>query len=189
MSFPRLERKARRLSWRQARFCELGLGLYESRCRCEGRLQGAKRVPANCTRHDFAVLDPNDPHYIPPMRRRISPRRAVQVIAKAIGRCGGIRTTAGQLLRIACAKVSVIVERERIFSAVRRRRAQILASAERCDGLPLQWGPVEMLDRVIGWLSQRWKGPPGSFFWRVDWDVSQMAAAVAMQCKVEVIRG
>lgn len=192
MAFPRLGRKKRRPSVRQVRYCELGLTRSKkSRCRCEGKLRGAKRVPDNIpvkfTRPYFAALDRNDPHHIPAMRRRVSNRMAVHVIATAIKVVGGITTTAGQLLRRACVKVSLIVEEERIFSAVRRRRAQILASAERDPG-NLQWGAVEMLDRVIGWLSQKWKGPPGSFWWHVDYDVSQAAAAVALDCKLQLLR-
>jgi hypothetical protein len=38
------------------------------------------------TRWCFAALDPSDPHYIPPQRRRISPRTAVSVLTVQIKR-------------------------------------------------------------------------------------------------------
>lgn len=82
---------SRRLSLRQAIRCELGQTLAtQSRCRCRGQLRNARRVADvnRPTRWDFARLPVDDPHYIPAQRRRISPRRAVQVIADAIKRQG-----------------------------------------------------------------------------------------------------
>lgn len=87
-------RRYRRLSLRQAIRCEVALQPLAGvpcRCRCAGRCRGASRVAdsARPTRWDFAKLPADDPHHIPAQRRRISPRRAVQVITDAIKRKGG----------------------------------------------------------------------------------------------------
>lgn len=163
-------RKPRRLTLKQAVACELGLskpyskagvkgGVY--RCRCAGKLRGrglCNPDPAKATRWDFALLAPSDPHYIPPMRRRVSPRRAVQMLKDAAERIGAVASAAAKqantLLLAARQKLDAVVAAERIYSRVRRFRNRIL------DGvLP---APCEFLDRVQNWLDRRAKYPPGS---------------------------
>jgi hypothetical protein len=62
----------RNLSERQARNCEEALGKV-CRCRCGGALHGAKRSGGSSTptpRAFFEELDEEDPHYLPPKKRK-----------------------------------------------------------------------------------------------------------------------
>ena len=181
-------RKHRRLSLRQAVQCELGLTRGRCRCRCGGSRRGLRRCDAaKPTRWCFAVLPKDDPHYIPAPRRRISPRAAFRAMAHAAERLESrlkerathaTRTALGKV-REASRQVAAIVQAERIYSQVRRRKARILAWCENagepgrhCDTKTFApWWAGDFLERVADWLLWRW-WPPGAVP-----DTAQVAAA------------
>jgi hypothetical protein len=178
------DRKPRRLSLAQARACEMGVHLrpgrrYKSRCRCGGRLEGARRVPAKATRWDFAMLGEGDPHYIPRPRRRISPRNAAHMLYQAQTHVH--RQAAHQVLADAQVQAGVVVATERVHSEVRTRRTRILNGyfypwrrrspadfrlkrGEYHQADPLGWA-LTFLQRAgrhyQAWLQGRTLGPPG----------------------------
>lgn len=124
-------RKPRRLTLRQAWVCERGLAPTErSRCRCNGRYRGAMRVPAFPTRWHFAALPANDPHHIPPQRRRISWRKAshmLRVCKEAVEKLTGQAADAVRdKLATAAVQVAEVCQAERVHSRVRRLRQQVI---------------------------------------------------------------
>lgn len=176
-------RKPRRLTLRQAIDCETAPRGSSTRCRCGGQKRGLRRCdPIKPTRWDFAALPATDPHYIPPQRRRVSPRTAMHMLKKARERIAlltpAVAAAAGKVIREAMAKVARVVEAERIFSEVRRRRSRILAGL-----LPF---PLEFLTRIGSWLERRAKAPPGN---GADAGALALAQAECLRLRLEIQTG
>jgi hypothetical protein len=65
------EKYKRPLNQREADRCEQAEEPV-CKCRCGGAKHGAKRVPAGSPAAAFATLPPDDPHYIPLPKKRMS---------------------------------------------------------------------------------------------------------------------
>lgn len=148
-------RKPRRLSLRQAIACETGKPMKypdkqrtSTRCRCKGVCRGrASCDPVKPTRWDFSELPAADPHHIPRQRRRISPRRAVQALTRAMRRqqaAGNWKSA--EVLQRARRLVDQIVRDERVASERRKRYRQLVLG---------QFDPAAILQHAIETLV-RW---------------------------------
>lgn len=180
-------RKQRRKSWRQARDCEMGVPFaptnrWGCRCACKGSRRGWKRCnPIAATRWDFAQLPPDDPHYIPPQRRRISPRMARRVhkhVAAYVAKMppGPDKREAQDQLRIATLAVALWVQAERVHARVRRYRRQVRSEStedwqvwkfnRRTRQVEVRaWSAREFVERcrnrMLSWIRGKGDWPPG----------------------------
>jgi hypothetical protein len=118
-----------------------------TRCRCGGKSRGLDRCdPVRPSRWCFSALPADDPHHIPEQHRRISPRRGVQMLTRALRRQesrGNYR--AAEVLRRAVHLLSQVV-RDRRIEAQKRKRAQEFAHG--------QFDAAEVLQHAIEWVKK-----------------------------------